>query len=37
MQRVGSPEEAAAAYLYLLGNGYATGTVLTLDGGAALA
>ncbi|MEU9130362.1 SDR family oxidoreductase [Kitasatospora sp. NPDC048540] len=37
VQRVGSPEEAAAAYLYLLGNGYATGTVLTLDGGAALA
>ncbi|MCX5214660.1 SDR family oxidoreductase [Kitasatospora sp. NBC_00240] len=37
VQRVGSPEEAAAAYLHLLGNGYATGTVLTLDGGAALA
>ncbi|WP_034091713.1 SDR family oxidoreductase [Streptacidiphilus albus] len=37
VQRVGSPEEAATAYLYLLGNGYATGTVLTLDGGAALA
>ncbi|MFZ3493017.1 SDR family oxidoreductase [Streptomyces sp. 5.8] len=37
VQRVGSPEEAAAAYLYLLDNGYATGTVLTLDGGAALA
>ncbi|MCX5409669.1 SDR family oxidoreductase [Streptomyces sp. NBC_00335] len=37
VQRVGTPEEAAAAYLYLLSNGYATGTVLTLDGGAALA
>ncbi|QMU69598.1 SDR family oxidoreductase [Streptacidiphilus sp. P02-A3a] len=37
VRRVGSPEEAAAAYLYLLSNGYATGTVLTLDGGAALA
>ncbi|MFJ8437183.1 SDR family oxidoreductase [Kitasatospora sp. NPDC094019] len=37
VQRVGTPEEAAAAYLYLLDNGYATGTVLTLDGGAALA
>ncbi|SDT80853.1 NAD(P)-dependent dehydrogenase, short-chain alcohol dehydrogenase family [Streptomyces sp. TLI_053] len=37
VQRVGTPEEAAAAYLHLLGNGYATGTVLTLDGGAALA
>ncbi|GIG59631.1 short-chain dehydrogenase [Longispora fulva] len=37
VRRVGTPEEAAAAYLYLLGNGYATGTVLTLDGGAALA
>jgi NAD(P)-dependent dehydrogenase (short-subunit alcohol dehydrogenase family) len=35
--RVGSPEEAASPYLFLLGNGYATGTVLTLDGGAALA
>ncbi|MFE6750801.1 SDR family oxidoreductase [Kitasatospora purpeofusca] len=37
VQRVGTPDEAAAAYLFLLGNGYATGTVLTLDGGAALA
>ncbi|MFI5860023.1 SDR family oxidoreductase [Streptomyces sp. NPDC051546] len=37
VRRVGSPAEAAEAYLYLLGNGYATGTVLTLDGGAALA
>ncbi|MEV0194554.1 SDR family oxidoreductase [Kitasatospora purpeofusca] len=36
VQRVGTPEEAAAAYLHLLDNGYATGTVLTLDGGAAL-
>ncbi|MDY0811220.1 SDR family oxidoreductase [Kitasatospora purpeofusca] len=37
VQRVGTPEEAAVAYLYLLDNGYATGTVVTLDGGAALA
>ncbi|MFJ8039040.1 SDR family oxidoreductase [Kitasatospora sp. NPDC096147] len=37
VQRVGTPDEAAAAYLHLLHNGYATGTVLTLDGGASLA
>lgn len=32
--RVGRPEELADAALYLMGNGYATGTVLQVDGGA---
>lgn len=34
---VGSPEEVAAACFCLLSKGCATGTVLFLDGGAALA
>ncbi|WP_405181046.1 SDR family oxidoreductase [Nocardia sp. NBC_01377] len=36
-QRVGTPEEAAAAYLFILDNAYVTGTTLAIDGGAALA
>ena len=31
--RVGRPEERADAAIFLMGNGYATGTVLQLDGG----
>ena len=34
--RPGSPEEAAMAYLYLMGNGYVTGQVLPVDGGGSL-
>ncbi|MFD9598074.1 SDR family oxidoreductase [Kitasatospora sp. NPDC059973] len=34
--RVGQPGDAAAAYLLLLGNPFATGSVLTLDGGGSL-
>ncbi len=30
---VGDPEQLAAAHLYLMQNGYVTGTVLTVDGG----
>jgi NAD(P)-dependent dehydrogenase (short-subunit alcohol dehydrogenase family) len=32
--RVGEPEDVAQSYLYAMANGYATGTVLTVDGGA---
>ena len=35
-RRVGTAEEAAAAYLFVLANGYVTGTTLAIDGGAAL-
>jgi NAD(P)-dependent dehydrogenase (short-subunit alcohol dehydrogenase family) len=35
--RLGTPEEAAAAYLYLMQCGYVTGQVLKVEGGAALA
>lgn len=34
--RVGEPGEAAAAYVFLMNNAYATGSVLTIDGGHAL-
>jgi NAD(P)-dependent dehydrogenase (short-subunit alcohol dehydrogenase family) len=37
MGTVGEPEEIALAHLYLMQNGYVTGTVLTVDGGALLA
>jgi NAD(P)-dependent dehydrogenase (short-subunit alcohol dehydrogenase family) len=30
---VGEPGEIAAAHLYLMDNGFVTGTVLTVDGG----
>jgi len=33
LARLGSPEEVARAALYLLGSDFATGTVLTVDGG----
>lgn len=33
---VGEPDQVAAAHLYLMGNGFVTGTVLTVDGGAVL-
>ncbi len=32
-KRIGTPEEAAQAVLYLLSNGYTTGTTLCIDGG----
>jgi NAD(P)-dependent dehydrogenase (short-subunit alcohol dehydrogenase family) len=32
-KRLGRPDEAAAAYLYLMSSGYTTGVILTLDGG----
>ena len=34
--RIGEPEDVAAQLLLLAANGYATGTVVTLDGGASL-
>ncbi|WP_433473504.1 SDR family oxidoreductase [Spirillospora sp. CA-142024] len=34
--RWGTPEEAASAVLFLMANGYVTGEVLTIDGGASL-
>ncbi|MFI5532952.1 SDR family oxidoreductase [Kitasatospora sp. NPDC051853] len=35
-RRVGTAEEAAAAYLFAMANAYVTGTTLAVDGGAAL-
>lgn len=37
VQRIGTPDDAAAAALYLMGNRYTTGHVLYVDGGHALA
>jgi NAD(P)-dependent dehydrogenase (short-subunit alcohol dehydrogenase family) len=34
--RVGEPEDVAAAYLYLMANHHATGSVVTVDGGTVL-
>lgn len=34
---IGEPEQIAAAHMYLMQNGYVTGTVLTVDGGLLLA
>jgi len=34
--RIGTPGEAAEAYLYLMRNGYVTGQVLVVDGGTVL-
>lgn len=36
VRRVGTPGEVAAAYLFLMCNGFATGQVLRLDGGGSL-
>jgi NAD(P)-dependent dehydrogenase (short-subunit alcohol dehydrogenase family) len=33
---VGEPDQIAAVHLYLMGNRFVTGTVLTVDGGAVL-
>lgn len=33
VQRVGTVEEVADAYLYLINNGFMTGTGITIDGG----
>jgi NAD(P)-dependent dehydrogenase (short-subunit alcohol dehydrogenase family) len=33
---IGEPDQIAAAHLYLMDNGFVTGTVLTVDGGAVL-
>jgi NAD(P)-dependent dehydrogenase (short-subunit alcohol dehydrogenase family) len=35
--RIGRPEEVADAVLFLMGNGFVTGTVLAIDGGGGLA
>jgi NAD(P)-dependent dehydrogenase (short-subunit alcohol dehydrogenase family) len=35
--RVGLATEVAASYLYLMANGYSTGSIVTVDGGAVLA
>lgn len=37
VRRVGTPEEVAAAYLFFMWNGFATGQVLRIDGGGSLA
>jgi NAD(P)-dependent dehydrogenase (short-subunit alcohol dehydrogenase family) len=34
--RVAQPEDIAAAYVYLAKNGFTTGTVVLIDGGALL-
>jgi NAD(P)-dependent dehydrogenase (short-subunit alcohol dehydrogenase family) len=34
--RVGEPSDIAAAYVYLMNQQYATGTILTVDGGGVL-
>jgi NAD(P)-dependent dehydrogenase (short-subunit alcohol dehydrogenase family) len=34
--RIGRPEEVAAAVIFLMTNGFVTGTVLRIDGGGAL-
>jgi NAD(P)-dependent dehydrogenase (short-subunit alcohol dehydrogenase family) len=34
--RIGRPEEVAAAVLFLMSNGFVTGTVLSIDGGGSL-
>jgi NAD(P)-dependent dehydrogenase (short-subunit alcohol dehydrogenase family) len=31
--RAGEPEDLAAAYLYLMGNGFSTGAIVEVDGG----
>jgi len=36
VQRIGTPEEIADAILFLMGNGFITGTTLLIDGGDAL-
>jgi NAD(P)-dependent dehydrogenase (short-subunit alcohol dehydrogenase family) len=36
VRRIGSPEEIADAVLFLMGNGFTTGTTLLIDGGDAL-
>jgi NAD(P)-dependent dehydrogenase (short-subunit alcohol dehydrogenase family) len=36
LHRIGEPGEAAAAYIYLMSNGFTTGTVITADGGQSL-
>jgi NAD(P)-dependent dehydrogenase (short-subunit alcohol dehydrogenase family) len=34
--RVGTPEDVAEAYLYLMRGGYSTGSVVVVDGGGLL-
>lgn len=34
--RVGTPEDVAEAYLYLMRGGYSTGSVVVVDGGGPL-
>ena len=36
MGAVGEPEQIAMSHLYLMQNGYVTGTILAVDGGALL-
>ena len=36
VKRIGNPEEVADAVLFLMGNGFITGTTLLVDGGDAL-
>ncbi len=36
LPRIGTPEEAAKAYVYLMLNGYATGQILAVEGGGLL-
>ena len=36
LPRIGEPDEAAQAYLYLMRAGYTTGQVLKVDGGSSV-
>lgn len=36
VERIGTPQEVADAVLFLMGNGFVTGTTLLIDGGDAL-
>jgi NAD(P)-dependent dehydrogenase (short-subunit alcohol dehydrogenase family) len=37
VKKMGEPQEVAEAILFLMGNGFVTGSVITVDGGLLLA